>query len=258
MKQWFVLFTKEWVEMTRNYKLIWIPLVFILFGIMQPVTSYFLPEILKSAGGLPEGAVSEFPLPSPAEVMAQTNAQISQIGFLILALAFMGIITSERASGVQDLILVKPVSLASYVTAKWMSVVVLGFTSYVLGILAAYYYTVQLIGDIDFGYVLSGMFTYAVWLILVITFLLFYSTFMKSSGMVAFLTLGTTMLLSLATSLLSKWMMWSPARLVVHSASLFNNGEAEKYYALSFTVAIVLIGVLISAGIVVFKRTRNG
>jgi ABC-2 type transport system permease protein len=257
MKQWFVLFNKEWVEMTRNYKIIWIPLVFLLLGIMQPVTSYYLPEILESAGDLPEGAVLDIPLPTSAEVMTQTNGQISQLGLLILALAFMGIIASERGSGVQDLILVKPVSLVSYVTSKWMSAVLLGFLSYSLGILAAYYYTNQLIGSIDFGNVISGMMTYGVWIIFIITLIIFFSSFMKSSGVIAFLTLGSAMLLSLATSLMPKWMMWSPARLGLHAATFFGSGEPDKYYGLSLTLTIVFILVLISTSTILFKQTRN-
>src|SRR5690606_11651471 len=109
-----VLFKKEWIEMTRNFKILWIPLVFILLGIMQPVTSYYLPEIIKAAGELPEGAVFEIPMPTPQEVLVQTFGQYSQIGILVLVLAFMGIVAAEKNSGVSDIILVKPVSFANY------------------------------------------------------------------------------------------------------------------------------------------------
>ncbi len=50
-----VLLQKEWRENTRNFKILWIPLVFIIFGILEPVTNHYLPEIMKSVGNMPEG-----------------------------------------------------------------------------------------------------------------------------------------------------------------------------------------------------------
>ena len=56
MNGFSVLLQKEWREHTRNFKMLWIPLVFIIFGIMEPITNHFLPEIMKSVGNMPEGA----------------------------------------------------------------------------------------------------------------------------------------------------------------------------------------------------------
>ncbi|CAM5220807.1 ABC-2 type transport system permease protein OS=Ureibacillus acetophenoni OX=614649 GN=SAMN05877842_11045 PE=4 SV=1 [Ureibacillus acetophenoni] len=150
MKKWFVLHRKEWLEMTRNYKVIWIPLVFVLFGLMQPITSYYMPEILKNASNLPEGSIIQIPTPSSGEVLAQTLGQFNQIGVLVLVLAFMGIVSSERKSGMLKAILVKPVSFSSYITAKWMSAVLLSFGAIFLGMIASWYYTVLLIDDFPF------------------------------------------------------------------------------------------------------------
>src|SRR5437764_8123876 len=125
MNTWFVLFRKEWLEMSRNYKIIWIPLTFILLGLLQPISSYYMPEIMKNASNLPKGAVINIPMPSSGEVLAQTLGQFNQMGVLILVLAFMGIVSAERRSGMIKTILVKPVGYPSYINAKWMSAVLL-------------------------------------------------------------------------------------------------------------------------------------
>ncbi|MDY0407538.1 hypothetical protein [Paracerasibacillus soli] len=57
--QWLILLQKEMVENWRNFKWIWVPLVFILLAIMDPISTYYLPQILEAVGGLPEGAVFE-------------------------------------------------------------------------------------------------------------------------------------------------------------------------------------------------------
>ncbi|MEH7387961.1 ABC transporter permease subunit [Bacillus sp. JJ1521] len=257
MRQWSVLFKKEWIEMTRNYKILWIPLLFILLGIMQPVTSYYLPEIIKAAGELPEGAVFEIPIPSPQEVIVQTFGQYSQIGVLVLVLAFMGIVAAEKNSGVSDIILVKPVSFANYITSKWVSIVLMTIGSFLLGIIASWYYTGILIGDIGFGDLMKGSLVYGTWLVFLVTVTLLLSSLFKSNIFVAFMSLLVAIGLSALTSLLSKWMTWSPARLSTHASKLLLTGSPDKQFALSLTVSILLILILLVSSIYLFAKKER-
>ena len=245
MKKWFVLHRKEWLEMTRNYKVIWIPLVFVLFGLMQPITSYYMPEILKNASNLPEGSIIQIPTPSSGEVLAQTLGQFNQIGVLVLVLAFMGIVSSERKSGMLKAILVKPVSFSSYITAKWMSAVLLSFVAIFLGMIASWYYTVLLIGDFPFIDMVQGTLLYFMWILFLLTFTVFLSSLLKSSGFVAAFTLLVSILLSLLTSLLEKWMGWSPAQLTNAAVSLFTSGEIEGSLLLPLITTIILTAVFL-------------
>ncbi|THE09712.1 ABC transporter permease [Bacillus timonensis] len=257
MRQWMVLFKKEWIEMTRNFKILWIPLVFILLGIMQPVTSYYLPEIIKAAGELPEGAVFEIPIPSPQEVIVQTLGQYSLIGILVLVLAFMGIVAAEKSSGVSDIILVKPVSFANYITAKWVSVVLMTIGSFLLGVLASWYYTGVLIGDIGFGELMKGALVYGTWLVFLVTVTLLLSSLFKSNLIVAFVSLLVAIGLSAITSLLSKWMSWSPARLSTHASKLLLTGSPDKHFALSLTISFLLVLVLLISSIYLFAKKER-
>lgn len=257
MRQWSVLFKKEWTEMTRNYKILWIPLVFILLGIMQPVTSYYLPEIIKTAGELPEGAVFDIPVPTPQEVIVGTFGQYSQIGILVLVLAFMGIVAAEKNSGVSDIILVKPVSFANYITAKWVSIVLMTIGSFLLGIMASWYYTGVLIGDIGFGELMKGSLVYGTWLVFLVTVTLLLSSLFKSNIFVAFMSLLVAIGLSALTSLLSKWMTWSPARLSTHASKLLLTGSPDKQFALSLTVSILLTVILLVSSIYLFAKKER-
>lgn len=243
--------------MTRNFKILWIPLVFILLGIMQPVTSYYLPEIIKAAGELPEGAVFDIPVPTPQEVLVQTFGQYSQIGILVLVLAFMGIVAAEKNSGVSDIILVKPVSFANYITAKWVSIAIMTLGSFLLGILASWYYTGVLIGDVEFGELMKGSLVYGTWLVFLVTVTLLLSSLFKSNIFVAFMSLLVAIGLSALTSLLSKWMTWSPARLSTHASSLLLTGSPDKQFALSLTVSLLLILVLLVSSIYLFAKKER-
>ncbi|MCD8510300.1 MAG: ABC transporter permease [Bacillus sp. (in: Bacteria)] len=254
MEQWFVLFKKEFVESIRNFKWLWIPIVFVLLGITQPVTSYYLPDIIKNFGGLPEGAVMEFPLPTGAQVLAETLGQFNQIGILVLVLAFMGTVAGERTSGTNIMILVKPVSYISYITAKWVHISLLAVSSFVLGFLLALYYTHLLIETVPFSQVIQGIFIYILWLLFVITLVVFFSTIIKSSGVVAFLTLGITITLSIVGSIVPNIMRWSPTMLTSHSYSFFQTGSGGEALFLSIICTVLLIIVMLATAIYVFRN----
>ena len=257
MTQWFVLFKKEWLEMTRNYKLLWLPLVFILFGILQPVTSYYLPVILETTGDLPEGTVMDIPLPAAAEVLVGTLGQYSQLGVLILTLAFMGVIAGERSSGVQEMILVKPVSYLNYITSKWASMSILGLGSLLLGMISSAYYTHLLIGEVRIVDAANGTLVYAVWLLFLLTVTIFFSSFLKSSGLVATFTIVIAIGLSALTSLLGKWMTWSPGKLTGHAASFITSGNAGDAFLLSLFMTFGFILILLWGSVNLLKRVQN-
>ena len=92
MKNFLTLFKKEMKESLRNGKWIWLPIVLIIIGISQPITNYYMPQILEAAGNLPEGAVIDFPTPTGEEVLMGTMSQYGMIGTLLFVLATMGVI----------------------------------------------------------------------------------------------------------------------------------------------------------------------
>ncbi len=249
--KWQVLFGKECLEMVRNYKLVWVPIVFILLGVMQPVTSYFLPEILASAGNLPEGAVIDIPLPSGAEVLSQTLQQYNTLGLLIVALSFMSAISGERSSGTAALMLVKPISHAAFVTSKWAAMAALIVASFAIGYLGAWYYTMLLIGSVDAGLVFGSLLIYCLWLIFLGTLTLLFSSLFKSGAPAAFAALGSAAVLTIASSLWSDALAWSPGMLAGRAYSLLQSGhvDAALWPSIGVTAAAIAAALAAAAGL---------
>ena len=120
MNGFSILLHKEWREAIRTAKIIWLPAVFLLLGLVQPIMAKFMPDIIASAGNLPEGTILQIPIPKPGEVLGQTLSQFGTIGLLAICLASMGMISGERRNGTAAWILVKPVSPLAYVASKWV------------------------------------------------------------------------------------------------------------------------------------------
>jgi len=243
MRNAWVLFHKEMLEMLRSYKLAWIPVVFIMLGIMQPLSTYYLPEILAASGDLPPGLLDAYEMPGAAATMAQALGQYGTIGLLILVLAAMNSLSGERISGTAELIRVRPVSSLAVVAAKWGALLVLLVFCLGPGAAAAAYYTEQLIGDLSWSAVLGAAGLYGLWLMCILSLTLLFSAFLRAPA-AAFLSLASAAALSLLNSMLPKWLEWTPAGLPGLSSSLLVEGEGA--HALSLT------GPLISAAVLIF------
>ncbi|CAM3506966.1 ABC transporter permease [Marinicrinis lubricantis] len=254
MKQWFVLYQKEMLEYWRTSKWLWVPIVFILLGVMNPITSYYMPEILKNAGGLPEGAIIEIPIPAGNEVMVQALSQYGTVGVLILVLAFMGIVSAECNSGAASMIFVKPVRYSSYITAKWAAMMTLCTISFALGYLFTWYYTEMLISPVDELRILWSFMTYWIWLAFVLSLTLFFSSWLKSSGAIAFISLLCILGLSAASSLLPRFTKWSPSRLSDQAGHYLLSGETLPEGFAVFLVAGLLIVGFVTFSVYVLKK----
>lgn len=256
MSQFIVLFHKEILESWRNFKWIWMPITFILLGVMDPLTQHYLPQILDKVGDLPEGAVIELPIPSAEEVLTMSFAQFDLLGILILVLASMGVIAGERKSGVAAMILVKPVSYFSFVTAKWLSTLLIMWVSYFVGSIAAWYYIGLLFKFISFSDFFVSFIIYGCWLSLVVSLTIFYNSFLKTPGLVGFLSLATIIVLKTLSGIFSNWLSWSPSHLINYSSqTLLIVGLPENTIP-TIIMTLLLMIILLIASVIIFRKNE--
>lgn len=254
MNQWLTLFQKELVEMWRNFKWIWVPIIFILLGVSEPLSSYFMPQIIDSLGGLPEGTVIEIPPPTASEVLIQGLGQYTTIGVLIIVLSTMGIIAAERKSGVAAMILVKPVSYFSFVTAKWAGGLLLVWLSLLIGYIATWYYTGILFDWIPIDVCFQSYLLYGLWLTVVLTLTVFFSASLLTPGIAGFNSLAVVFVFTLVAGALSNWLEWSPSQLTNYANEvLLSRGIPEDTLPASLlTLACIII--LLWFSVFIFRK----
>jgi len=64
-----VLLQKEYREAWRSWKFLWIPLVFALLGMSDPLTNYYMMDILNAVGNVPEGFEMLMPELVPVDLL---------------------------------------------------------------------------------------------------------------------------------------------------------------------------------------------
>jgi ABC-2 type transport system permease protein len=191
------LMTKEIRELVKSYKLLFVPIAYILLAAMQPLAFHFMPLLLKSAGNLPPGFdLNNIPVPPPGQVIAAAVSQFNQLGVLLIVLCSMGAIATERASGVAATVLSKPVGRGEYLLAKAIAYTLLSAVSLLGGLYIGAYYTWLLIGPVDWAAVTQAYLLYLPFLILAAAVTLFFSTFLPSPLATAGAALVTMVVLS--------------------------------------------------------------
>jgi ABC-2 type transport system permease protein len=254
MRQWITLFQKEILEMWRNFKWIWVPITFILLGVSEPLTSYYLPQIIKSFGGLPEGSIIDIPPPTAGVVLASGLSQYSTLGVLIIVLGTMGVIAGERKSEVAAMILVKPVSYLSYVTSKWAGSLLLVWFSLFIGYLSTWYYTGQLFDWVPIGEFFQSFVLFGLWLSVVLTVTVFLSAALLSPGMAGFISLALAIVVSIISGALSHILEWSPSQLTSYASALLTIGDLPDDTLPASLTALLLIVVLLWLSVFLFKK----
>lgn len=255
MSQWVTIFQKEVLEMWRSKKWIWVPIVFILITVIDPITTYYMPEILDKAGNLPPGTVIKIPTPSAPEVLAKSLSQLNLLGVLVIVLITMGIISGERKSGVSEIILVKPISYSSFITAKWAASLLLMWSSYFIAYLLSWYYVSQLFAVVAFSDFIRSFFIYGVWLTIVMTITLFFSSMFSSPGAAGALSLMTIIVLNSVSGLLNHTLKWSPALLSSYTGEfILSGGGVNEALSATLIVTSLTIVLLLIFSVLIFRK----
>lgn len=248
MKQFSILLQKEWRENIRNYKIYWVPIIFILLGITEPVVNFFLPQILESSGGLPEGAVFEFPTLTPEQILTAIMEQFQTIGMAVLILAYMGTVAGERKSGTATLLYVRPLSFPVYFLSKWVTAAAISLASVWFGFLAGYYYTLLFFDRVEWTGLLQMVGTYSVWILLIVSITVAASAAMPNGGLAAAVAFAIYLILQLADGLFGANWSISPVKLPQYAAAWLTDSPDSGSLAGAIAFAVLVILALLAFG----------
>ncbi|EIZ2701396.1 ABC transporter permease subunit [Listeria monocytogenes] len=256
MTHFNALLAREWLEQRRSLKIIWLPIVFALLGLTQPLMMYFLPEILKAVGtgSETEQVVALMENQSAQEVMAQTlGSQFDQIGIIIIIVVAMACIQNDRTRGMLAFIMTRPVSAAEYVLSKWVMQCVVGLSSLLIGYVLAAYYTYFLFGELAINSLTQGFFVYAIWFIFVISLVVFASAVFDSNAVVAMISVFIAIVLGVISGFGGWIQMFNPAYLSKNATMLIMSDRTMDYFIPTLCITTLWIFAFVSLTILMIK-----
>ena len=230
MNNFIVLIKKELVQMIRDYKVFWLPIVFIFLGATQPIVTHYLPSILEALGG-GQGITID---PSMAnqrggEVLASTlGSQFDQLGLMVLVISMMGIVQSDKANGMLAFILTRPVSVISYIAGKITANYLIAAISVAIGYFASFLYVNFLFTDVPFSQMVSGLIFYLIWILFIVSFTTMMSTIFSSQGIIALLSIVFLLACRIIVGLSPMIDQMNPASMSTHAMEVLITGSVNS------------------------------
>ncbi|MBS4220048.1 hypothetical protein KHA96_17180 [Bacillus sp. FJAT-49711] len=242
MNRFTVLLQKEWLDAKRSYKLLWLPVVFMFLGILQPLSSFYLPEILKGAGGLPEGMAITLPEQTASEVLASAlTDQFDQMGLIVIVMVAMGAIVSDKNNGMLAFILTRNTTLVEYLLSKLLGYAVMITGSLFLGFLTAVFYTFYLYQAVSVARIAAGLGVYFIWCLFMLTIVITIGVLLSRTPAIALLSVFVLMFLKIVTLLGGGFQVLNPAHLSNQAVSIITSGNVLPHFFITITVSVLLI-----------------
>ena len=252
MSTFLTLFTKEFREAWRSLKFVWMPLLFIVLGIMDPITNYFMEDILGAVGNLPEGFMLTMPELQPIDLLAASTSQFQSIGLVVLVATTAGAISRERQNGLATLLYVRPISFTALFMSKWAVASLLGIISAAAGYAGSMYYTALLYGTVEFGAFMKMLGTYCIWILFVTAVTLACSAMFNTAIAMTFAILLLPIGVMVDSIIGSFWSV-APWKLSTYGLQ-FIVGEASEHYSMTLVLTLALLIVAVVLGMCFSKR----
>jgi len=252
MKQLWILFKKDYLDLFRTMKFLVIGIIFIIFTIGSPILAYITPELLNS---LDANITIVMPEATMVDSYIQLAGNISQIGALTIIIALGGSIASERKKGLYNNLRNNGVKTSNFILSKVLvhiiTVTIIFAISYAGFAITNYI----LFGEafLDNSLIAAGA-IYAN-LIFVICLANLFSAFVKSPMMGIILTIVAVLLLPILN--LFNFAKYLPLYYNhVMSAEIFTDSSIANFAYTNFAITIGICMLMIIASIK-FCRSRN-
>lgn len=243
-----VLVKKELLEQVRTHKLTVMVSIFLIFGLVSPLTAKMMPELMKLTG---EGMVIQLPVPTALFALDQYLKNVTQMGLFVVVLMAMGAIAGERERGTAAMILCKPVSRASFVASKFVAHGLALAASLALAALACYYYVAILWEPFDAIAFAATNALLGAYLLVVLGLTLFASALFRSQLAAGGLAMAMFIALSLIQTL-PEVGSYAPGSLLGWSRAVVAGAGETAWPAL-----FVGVGVVVTCGILAWAAIRN-
>ncbi len=246
----FTSLRKELFEQWRTYRLLILLAIMFVWAMLSPLGAKYMSAIVTGLAG------DQFANLVPAEAtimdaIAQYVKNMPMWGILLALLLTMGSVAVEKEKGTAALMLVKPLSRATFLAAKFLALGLAFLAAVVLSALVSYLYTLILFGPLALGpwVALNGL----MWLEMLLTgaVTLLLSTLLRSQAAAAGLCLFGILLVNVIGGLprLGEAM---PSQLTAWGVSLFTPQPVAYWPALFVSLGLIAASLLLAW--IVFSR----
>ena len=253
MRGYLAFTKKEFVEFNRTYKLLIIFAVFLLLGMMNPLTAKLTPMLLEKF--MPEGIKITLGEPTALDSWAQFYKNVPQMGLIVVALLFSGLMSQEYSKDTLINMLTKGLPRRTVIFSKLSMAASMWTAAYGLCFAVswgytAYFWKADALINIPFA-------AFCLWiygLLLILALILGSVLFANSYGSLLFT--GGFVGLQFLANIIPNAGKYNPISLAGRNLNLLNGVVAEKELFAPIIISLMLCAALTLISILVFNKKR--
>ena len=253
MKAYIAFVQKELMENVRTYKLLIMLSVFLVFGMLGPLTAKLMPKLLETL--ITDGIQITIPEPTALDSWAQFFKNVSQMGILVVAILFSGMMANEFSHGTLINILTKGLARSTVILSKFTVSALIWTISYGLCFLVSFVYTAYFWGDEGIAHLflaVTGLWFFGVLLLAVM--LLGGVIFKNSSGCLLFA--GGFIVALFMFDIVPQFRKYNPLALASQNMSLISGKALPEDLTTAFAVSLALVLFSIVSAIGIFNKKQ--
>ena len=252
----FWCFTKkELLENLRNFKMLILFGVFLVFGMMSPLLAKLTPLLLKSMNL--EGFNLMIPEATVIDSYAQLFKNLTQMGMIVLLLLFCGGAAQEISRGTAILVLARGLSRSAFLLSKLAVQILLWTAAYVLSAAVCFGYTQFLFPGASPAGLLFSLFCLWVFGIFALSVAAFWGVATKGSFAPLLLTAATLGVL-LILSIIPNVSVYLPTALASFNTDLLTGGTAPADLLPALCIAVAASIGLAAVSVALFRKKQIG
>jgi len=229
----------EWLRLTRTPRLIALFGTFLFFGLLGPVTAKYLAGILERAQSEMTIIV---PPPQPRDGVVNYLGQVTQVGLVVVVAVTAGALAFDSRRGIAVFLRTRTTSMWRLIRPRMVVCAAAAVLAYAMGLLAAWYETVLLLGPLPVRPMLAGLLCQAVYLVFVVTVVAAAASLARSTLATVGIALGTLILLSVVGNV-GGLHDWLPSTLAGAPAALLSTADVSDFVT-AFVVAAAASAIL--------------
>lgn len=248
----FIAFTKkEFTENIRTYKFFIMITVFILLGLMNPITAKITPQLLKSL--MPEGINITITEPTALDSWGQFFKNVPQMGLIVLVIIFSGIMSNEFSRGTLINMLTKGLSRSIVILSKFAMSTIIWTLGYMICFAISYAYTIYFWSSDNVHNLVLSVFCLWLFGVLLLAIVIFGGVLFKNNygGM---LFTGGFVTVSLLLNIAPAIQKVNPISLVSKNMDLLTNKMEVSDIILPIVICLIATFIFISSSIAIFNK----
>lgn len=252
MRGFIAFIKKELLENTRNYRILIMLAIFLIFGLMSPLLAKFTPQMMEA---LMPNLAEAFENPTALDSWTQFYKNVSSLGFSLTIILFSNCLSGEYAKGTLTIMLTKGLSRPAVVLSKFTAAAIIFTVSYWLSFGVTYGYTAYLWPGASLPNVFFAAFSLWIAGLMYLCILMFGCVLFRQAFTSILFLLVVSVVMGLAEQI-ELTAGYSPIILVSRNIDLLSGAVAISYFTIPLIVSVVMSVALLMMSIVVFNKKQ--